>query len=165
MAAIGRRELILTASALALVGCNGGRGGAARGGATGSYTMSGGTLTAGGMTVGVQAADFVVRAGEIFGIVAKFTVGFRFPRLSTVLYLGMGWLAMFAIKPITANLEPGGVWLLVAGGLAYSLGTIFYVLKRVPYMHAVWHLFVLGGSVLHWFAVYFYVVPGPPGSS
>lgn len=79
--------------------------------------------------------------------------------LSAVVYLGMGWLAMFAIKPITANLEPGGVWLLVAGGLAYSLGTIFYVLKKVRWMHPVWHLWVLAGSALHFLSVMLYVFP------
>ncbi len=79
--------------------------------------------------------------------------------LSALVYLGMGWLAAFAIKPIAANLEPAGVWLLVAGGLAYTLGTIFYVAKRVKYMHAVWHLWVLAGSVLHFLAVMLYVFP------
>jgi len=73
----------------------------------------------------------------------------------------MGWLAITAIKPITANLEPAGVWLLVGGGVAYTLGTIFYVLKRVKFMHAVWHLWVLAGSVLHFLAVMLYVFPGP----
>ncbi len=81
--------------------------------------------------------------------------------LSAVVYLGMGWLAIFAIRPIAANLEPGGVWLLVAGGLAYSLGTIFYVLKSVRFMHAVWHLWVLAGSLLHFLSVMLYVFPRP----
>lgn len=79
--------------------------------------------------------------------------------VSAVVYLGMGWLAIFAIRPIVDNLEPTGVWLLVGGGLAYSLGTIFYVLKRVKFMHAVWHLWVLAGSALHFIAVMLYVFP------
>lgn len=79
--------------------------------------------------------------------------------VSAVVYLGMGWLAIFAIGPIVNNLEPAGVWLLVGGGLAYSLGTIFYVLKRVKFMHAVWHLWVLAGSALHFIAVMLYVFP------
>lgn len=78
--------------------------------------------------------------------------------LSVVVYLGMGWLVAAAMKPLLANLPTGGVWLLVAGGLAYTLGTIFYVLKRVPYTHMVWHLFVLGGSVCHFLAVMLYVL-------
>lgn len=81
--------------------------------------------------------------------------------LSALVYLGMGWLAIFAISPLAENLERGGVWLLVAGGLAYSLGTIFYVLKSVKFMHAVWHLWVLAGSVLHFLAVMLYVFPRP----
>lgn len=79
--------------------------------------------------------------------------------VSALIYLGMGWLAIFAIKPITANLAPGGVWLLIAGGLAYSLGTVFYVLKKVKWMHPVWHLWVLAGSLLHFLSVMFYVFP------
>lgn len=81
--------------------------------------------------------------------------------LSALVYLGMGWLAIFAIGPLVENLEPPGVWLLVAGGLAYTLGTVFYVLKRVKFMHAVWHLWVLAGSVLHFIAVMLYVFPRP----
>jgi hemolysin III len=81
--------------------------------------------------------------------------------VSTVVYLAMGWLAIFAIRPIVDNLAAPGVWLLVAGGLAYTLGTVFYVLKRVKFMHAVWHLWVLAGSVLHFIAVMFYVFPRP----
>ena len=79
--------------------------------------------------------------------------------VSAVVYLAMGWLALAAIRPLMANLEPGGVWLLVGGGLAYSAGTVFYVLKRVKFMHAVWHLWVLAGTVLHFLAVMLYVFP------
>lgn len=79
--------------------------------------------------------------------------------VSVLVYLAMGWLAVFAIKPLMDNLAPQGVWLMVAGGLAYTLGTVFYLLKRVKYMHAVWHLWVLAGSILHFVAVMFYVFP------
>lgn len=79
--------------------------------------------------------------------------------VSSVVYLVLGWLAVFAIKPLMANLEPAGVRLLIGGGLAYSLGTVFYVAKRVKFMHAVWHLWVLAGSALHFVAVMFYVFP------
>jgi hemolysin III len=78
--------------------------------------------------------------------------------LSALVYLAMGWLVVFAGGPLLAALPPAGWWLLLAGGLSYTLGTVFYVLKRVPYMHALWHLFVLGGSVCHVLAVLFYVV-------
>jgi len=79
--------------------------------------------------------------------------------LSALTYLAMGWIIVVAVGPLAENLAPGGVWLLVAGGLAYTVGTVFYVLKRVPYMHAVWHLLVLVGSVLHFLAVVLFVIP------
>jgi len=80
--------------------------------------------------------------------------------LSTGIYLFMGWIIIFAIKPISAKLPEGGMYWLVAGGVFYSLGTIFFLIdKKIRYMHAVWHLFVLGGSACHFFAVVLYVVP------
>lgn len=78
--------------------------------------------------------------------------------LSAAVYLGMGWMVVLSMKPLMANLEPAGLWLLVAGGLAYTLGTIFYVMKRVKYMHAVWHVWVLAGSTCHFLAVLLYVI-------
>jgi hemolysin III len=78
--------------------------------------------------------------------------------LSALVFIGMGWIVVFAMKPLAAALPGGGLWLLVAGGLSYTLGTIFYLLKRVPYMHAVWHLWVIGGSACHVLAVLFYVL-------
>jgi len=79
--------------------------------------------------------------------------------LSSAVYLGLGWLVVFMIRPLVASIEPAGVWLLVAGGLAYTLGVIFYVMKRVPYTHAIWHGFVLAGSVCHFLSVVLFVVP------
>jgi hemolysin III len=79
--------------------------------------------------------------------------------VSGVVFLGMGWMVVVAIKPLLAALPPHGMQLLVAGGLAYTLGVIFYVLKRIPYTHAVWHLWVLAGSALHFLAVFFFVLP------
>ncbi|MFA5844204.1 MAG: hemolysin III family protein [Coriobacteriia bacterium] len=79
--------------------------------------------------------------------------------VSALVYLGMGWLVVVAIRPLVATLPRAGVAWLVAGGLAYTLGTVFYVMKRVPYMHAVWHLWVLAGSACHVVAVLFYVLP------
>jgi len=78
--------------------------------------------------------------------------------VSAVVYLGMGWFVVVAIRPLLENLASGGIWLLVAGGLCYTLGTVFYVLKRLPYTHMVWHLFVLGGSVCHFLSVMLYVL-------
>ncbi len=79
--------------------------------------------------------------------------------ISTSLYLAMGWLAVIAIKPMAAALPPKGLAWLVAGGLCYSVGVIFHFFKKTPFAHAIWHLFVLGGSIAHYFAILFYVLP------
>lgn len=88
-----------------------------------------------------------------FGIVAKFTIGFRFPRLSLALYLGMGWMAVLAIKPMIDSLTGTQLAWILAGGLLYTAGTPFYAWKSKRYTHAVWHLFVLGGVACHFVAV------------
>ena len=95
----------------------------------------------------------------IVGVALKFWFAGRFKLVSTLIYIGMGWLVVIAIKPLMAALPAGGVKLLVAGGLCYTGGAVFYLWKRLPYHHAVWHLFVLGGSACHWAAVFCYVVP------
>ena len=92
------------------------------------------------------------------GIATEAFWAYRPRWLSVLVYLAMGWLVIFAIGPLSEALPPAGLWLLVAGGLAYTVGTVFYLLKRVPYMHAVWHLFVLGGSVCHFLAVLLFVM-------
>ena len=84
----------------------------------------------------------------------------RYKALVTAIpYVAMGWVAIVAIKPLLESVAPGGLVLLVAGGLAYTLGSVFYVWRRLPYHHAIWHLFVLMGSTLHFFAILFYVIP------
>jgi len=95
----------------------------------------------------------------LVGIVVKaFFVG-RLDVVSTIAYLVMGWLVIIAIRPMMAHVPAGGLFWLVMGGILYSGGTIFYLWRRLPFHHAVWHLFVLGGSVCHFFAVFWYVVP------
>ncbi len=74
-------------------------------------------------------------------------------------YILMGWLSVIAIKPLVAALPAGGMVLLAAGGLSYTGGVVFYVWDRLPFNHAVWHLFVLGGSACHFFCMMFYVLP------
>jgi len=81
--------------------------------------------------------------------------------VSLVLYLGLGWLAAVAVKPLFERVPLGGLALLLAGGLAYTAGVGFYVWRKLPYHHAVWHVFVLIGSVCHFFAVLLYVIPRP----
>jgi hemolysin III len=102
----------------------------------------------------------VVWALALVGIAAEASWAYRPRWLSAAVYLVMGWLIVFAMQPLVANIAPPGLWLLVAGGLCYTVGTVFYVLKRVPYMHAIWHVFVLAGSVLHFLAVLMYVIRG-----
>lgn len=78
--------------------------------------------------------------------------------LSALVFIGMGWIIIFAARPLASALPQGGLRLLVAGGLSYTVGTIFYLLKSIPFMHAFWHLWVIGGSVCHVLAVLIYVL-------
>ena len=95
----------------------------------------------------------------IIGVVFKIYFVHRFKIISTIAYLLMGWLVVFAIKPLFGSMPTGGIVFLFAGGLAYSLGVIFYVWKTLPFNHAIWHMFILAGSACHFFAVLFYVLP------
>jgi hemolysin III len=95
----------------------------------------------------------VVWTLAVLGVVAKTTVGFRFPRLSTALYLGMGWLIVVAIQPLRESLTASELAWIAAGGLLYTGGVPFYIWKSKRYTHAVWHLFVLGGVACHFAAV------------
>jgi len=94
----------------------------------------------------------------VLGVTLKAVGGIRYPRLSTTLYLGMGWLALIAIRPLWLRLPVSGWLWLVAGGLAYTVGVAFYAAERMRYGHFVWHLFVLTGTVCHFFAVLWYAV-------
>lgn len=96
----------------------------------------------------------------LLGILAKCVWRFRFPRLSTALYLGMGWLAVLALRPMMTHVSPAGLAWLLAGGLCYTVGVLFYVTDwRVRYGHAVWHGFVAAGSACHFCAVLWYASP------
>ncbi len=95
----------------------------------------------------------IVWACALAGIIFKFFFVGRFTFVSTLLYLGMGWMMVFAAKPLAEALSPKGMMWILAGGLAYTLGTVFYLLKKVPFHHAIWHLFVLTGSVFHFTAI------------
>jgi len=79
--------------------------------------------------------------------------------LMAALYVTLGWIGLVAIGPLVRSIEPGGLWLLFGGGVAYTLGVPFYLWRTLPYNHALWHAFVLLGSVLQFFAVLFYVLP------
>jgi hemolysin III len=96
----------------------------------------------------------------VSGIVLKLFFTGRFNLVSTLMYIFMGWIIVFAVKPLVASLPAEGLYWLIAGGLSYTIGAIVYSIKKVPLNHAIFHLFVLGGSVCHFVAVYFYVLPG-----
>lgn len=97
----------------------------------------------------------------LFGIIVECTSLRRFRLASVLLYLGMGWTIVVAAKPLMAMVERGGTTLLLIGGLFYTFGCIFYAWKKLPYNHAIWHLFVICGSCCHFFAILFYVcIPG-----
>ncbi len=95
----------------------------------------------------------VVWVLAILGVVLKSTAGATSGKLSTTLYLAMGWLAVFAIKPFWLNMPAAGLVWLLAGGLMYSLGVVFFVAERIRYHHFIWHLFVMGGTACHVVAV------------
>ena len=93
------------------------------------------------------------------GVLFKFWFVERFAILSTVVYIAMGWLVVIAAKPVITHLSLTAIIWLLAGGLAYTGGVIFFAAKRIPYSHAIWHLFVLAGSICHYFAVLSTVIP------
>lgn len=93
------------------------------------------------------------------GVLFKFWFVERFAILSTAVYIAMGWLVVIAAKPVITHLSLTAMIWLLAGGLAYTGGVIFFAAKRIPYSHAIWHLFVLAGSFCHYFAVVSTVIP------
>lgn len=91
------------------------------------------------------------------GIILKQFFVHKFKAVSLLVYLGMGWVAIFFFRPIIEHLTIVGVLILLAGGLSYTLGTYFYKNNKIPYNHAIWHLFVMGGSLAMYFTIYFYL--------
>lgn len=101
----------------------------------------------------------VVWAIAFFGTILKLFFTGRFKILSTLLYVGMGWVIIFAIEPLMENLSAPGLWWLLGGGISYTLGAILYSISRISYNHAIFHFFVLLGSYCHFMAIYCYVLP------
>ena len=95
----------------------------------------------------------LIWALAISGIVANIFLIGKFKIVSVLLYVAMGWLIVIAVKPMLQMVPRGLIVWLVVGGLCYTLGIVFYAIKKVPYFHFIWHLFVLGGSICHYFAV------------
>ncbi len=108
------------------------------------------------LAIGLMIVIWVL---ALIGIIMKLAFVYRYKKLSLVTYLMMGWLSLVVIYQLALNLEVGGLTLLAAGGIIYSLGVIFYVAKRIPFNHAIWHGFVLAGCACHFFAIYLYVDP------
>lgn len=129
----------------------------------GIYLLIAGTYTPVALSKLPGPVGWILLAGQwlaaTLGIVLHTVLGRRFRPFELALYPLMGWSVLFVFVPLSRTLEAGGWWLLLAGGLAYTLGMAFYGLKRVAYAHAVWHLFVLAGSVLQYLAVLLYIVP------
>ncbi|KMV72017.1 MULTISPECIES: hemolysin III family protein [Erwiniaceae] len=99
----------------------------------------------------------VIWSLALLGILFKLVFAHRFKVLSVVTYLLMGWLSLVVIYQMATKLSAASVWLLAIGGIVYSLGVIFYVNRRIPFNHAIWHAFVLGGAICHFCAIYFYI--------
>lgn len=94
----------------------------------------------------------------VLGVTSKSVFGTRWPIISTTIYIVMGWTVLVAVKPLLANVPPAGIAWLVAGGVAYTAGVIFFAWERLRYSHAIWHMFVMAGSVFHFVAVLRYAV-------
>ncbi|WP_093405302.1 PAQR family membrane homeostasis protein TrhA [Salegentibacter flavus] len=102
----------------------------------------------------------VVWGLALTGIILKLFFTGRYNILSTIMYVVMGWIIVFAVKPLVNNLElPGLLWL-VAGGISYTVGAIIFSLNKIKFNHAIFHIFVLLGSFCHFISIYFYVLPG-----
>ncbi len=121
----------------------------------GTYTPF--TLAAIGGPVG-WTLFAVIWGLAVLGIVFELTFLRRYTWLAVGLYLLMGWAGLVAIKPLAAALDRAGLVLLLLGGAAYTIGVLFYLWRKLPYAHAIWHVFVLTGSVLHYLAILFYIV-------
>ena len=101
----------------------------------------------------------VVWGIALTGLLIDVTMSKRMSWLSVTIYLCLGWLMLVAAKPLLVNLAGNGIVLLLTGGMFYSFGVIFYLWKTLPFQHAIWHVFVVAGSLCHFFSIFFYVIP------
>jgi hemolysin III len=122
----------------------------------GSYTPFALIILEGSLGTKMVIAVWTMAA---FGILLKLLLGNRFTAISVISYLAMGWLGAFGLKPLFDTVGSVALALVVAGGLAYSLGIIFFAWKRFRHHHAIFHIFVLVGSLLHYLAIVLYIVP------
>ncbi|MGE4548928.1 MAG: hemolysin III family protein [Intestinibacillus sp.] len=101
----------------------------------------------------------VIWAMAVIGIVLNAIDLKRYAKISVVCYVLMGWAVVFALRPLLVTLPLGGVVTLAAGGVFYTVGVVFYVIRKIPYFHPVWHLFVLAGAITHFYSILLYVLP------
>lgn len=102
----------------------------------------------------------VVWSLALIGIILKLFYTGKYQLLSTIMYVVMGWIIIFAINPLIQGLSTEGLWWLFGGGISYSLGAVLFMLdKKVPFNHAIFHIFVLFGTFCHFISIYFYVLP------
>ena len=101
---------------------------------------------------------YIVWAIAGFGVILKLFFTGKFETFSTLLYLVMGWLIVFDFSTLSSIMASNGLVLLIAGGLAYTVGIVFYAIEKIPYNHVIWHLFVLAGAILHFFMILFFQV-------
>lgn len=101
----------------------------------------------------------VIWALAALGVIYQIFYVHRFRVFGTICYLLMGWFAVFIIKPLLAALPVEAIYWMIAGGLFYTVGAVFYLVKKIPYNHAIWHLFVIAGSAAHFVAIVNYVLP------
>ncbi|MFO8148463.1 MAG: PAQR family membrane homeostasis protein TrhA [Bacteroidota bacterium] len=102
----------------------------------------------------------VIWAMALFGVILKLFYTGRYQTLSTIMYVVMGWIVVFAIKPLLESLPDKGLWWLLSGGISYTLGALIFSLNRIKFNHAIFHVFVLFGSFSHFISIYYYVLPG-----
>ena len=94
----------------------------------------------------------------LLGVSFKLFAGARFPKVSLITYLAMGWFVVAIIYPLYLAVPEGGLWLLFCGGMFFSIGVFFYRAKSKKYTHAIWHLFVVGGCLCHFYSIYYFVI-------
>lgn len=123
----------------------------------GTYTPIALLSMTGGLRIGILTAVWTIAIGGVIFKIFTFGKFDKFKAVSLSLYIGMGWIAVFTIKPIIQMTSLGFFMWILGGGLLYTIGTIFYSIKKIPYHHAIWHLFVLAASVLHFVGIIIYL--------
>lgn len=102
---------------------------------------------------------WIVWGMALVGVILKLFYAGRYQLLSTIMYVAMGWIIIFAINPLIDNLSTAGLWWLFAGGISYTIGAILFMQNKIPFNHAIFHIFVLLGTFAHFVSIYFYILP------